>query len=121
MQVSSHSLMWLYEAGYIFLVPPKGHPRYTLTKIKKEPYVHNLRQQVAHSLHVSGTCAIGFQKMCLSWVLLSGQVSQQNMATNLQDLCSEWLTTSIHSLHPQEARTTNLMYLWQIAGLVLVL
>ena len=32
-----------HEAGYIFLVPPKGHQVYTLTKFKKEPYIHSPR------------------------------------------------------------------------------
>ena len=32
-----------YEVGYIFLVPPKGHPVYTLTNFKKEPYIHSPR------------------------------------------------------------------------------
>ena len=31
----------LYEVGYIFLVPPKGHQVYTLTNTKKEPYIHS--------------------------------------------------------------------------------
>ena len=30
-----------YEVGNVFLVPPKGHPIYTLTNIKKEPYIHS--------------------------------------------------------------------------------
>ena len=31
-----------YEVSlYIFLVPPKGHPVYTLTNFKKEPYIHS--------------------------------------------------------------------------------
>ena len=28
-----------YEAGFIFLVPRKGHPVCTLTNIKREPYI----------------------------------------------------------------------------------
>ena len=31
----------LCEVGYIFRVSPKGHPVYTLTNIKKEPYIHS--------------------------------------------------------------------------------
>ena len=31
----------LIDVGCIFLVPPKGHPRYTLTTTKKEPYIHS--------------------------------------------------------------------------------
>ena len=30
-----------YDVGFIFLVPPKGHPVYTLTNIEKEPYIHS--------------------------------------------------------------------------------
>ena len=35
----------LHEVGYIFVVPPKGHPIYTLTKFKKEPYIHSPKQK----------------------------------------------------------------------------
>ena len=35
----------LHEVGYIFVVPPKGHPIYTLTNVKKEPYIHSPKQK----------------------------------------------------------------------------
>ena len=40
-QSQSPDMLTSYEVGFIFLVPPKGHPVYTLTKIKKEPYMHS--------------------------------------------------------------------------------
>ena len=30
-----------YDVRYIFRVPPKGHPMYTLTNIEREPYIHS--------------------------------------------------------------------------------
>ena len=41
--------MWaliLYEVGFIFLVPPKGDPAYTLTNFKKEPYIHSPKTEI---------------------------------------------------------------------------
>ena len=36
----------LREVGLILLVPPKGHPVHTLTKIKKEPSIHSPKAEI---------------------------------------------------------------------------
>ena len=47
----AYRLTGICEVGFIFLVPPKGHPVYTLTNIKKEPYVHSPKKQMQTLLH----------------------------------------------------------------------
>ena len=42
-----------YEVGFILLVSSKGHPRYTLTNIRKKPYIHSSIAAICTLLHVS--------------------------------------------------------------------
>ena len=42
----------MYEVGYICLVPPKGHPVYTLTNIQKEPFMHSPKTEIRTLLHI---------------------------------------------------------------------
>ena len=49
-----------HEGGFIFLVPPKGHEVYTLTKIKKEPYTLTNKSNInpdSHEEYVFCCCA----------------------------------------------------------------
>ena len=47
----------LFEVGFDFLVSPKGHQVYTLTNIKKEPYIHSAITVIYTLLHL-GTWAL---------------------------------------------------------------
>ena len=51
----------ILEAGYIFLVPPKGHQVYTLTNIKKEPYIHSPKTGEKKKTYFISPQALGFR------------------------------------------------------------
>ena len=57
LQVGFCRVLEVYEVGFIFLVPPKGHQVYTLTNIKKEPNIHSPKTVQETLLHVGAPSA----------------------------------------------------------------